>query len=570
MVKIGKPIIIILLLVAVLIVYHFVTKNNKKLNKIRKEWESGYFHAVSENYQSVSSYWENKKRSKSGYDGVDQLTWDDLAMNEVFKKLNYTQSTVGSEYLFNQLRDINPSLVQQQNNEELYTLLASNQELREEIILILSGLGKRNYTNSSSFFYENQDDKIKHTSIYILLAIFPILSLILMFYSLKYGIILILSSFLLNTIIYYRNKLIVENELYAVSYVAAIIHAAKSLASINHPKFTTNAKEFRQKVHPIKKVLTLTKIVAFGKEGGGEFDFIFEYIRIIFLLDFISYKKIIKTVFNYKEEYRKVWERIGELDAAIAVAFYRKSLDTYCTPLFINKEEISFRNMAHPLLDKPITNSSTLGKCTLITGSNASGKSTYIKAIAINAILAQTINTVLAEKWIMKPSFIVTSMAIQDNVLDGDSYFIAEIKSLKRITQLIEEDKPCISFIDEILKGTNTIERIAASAAMMEWLSVNKGINVVASHDIELTEMARHKYTNHHFRESIENGEIQFDYTVHSGPSTTRNAIRLLEILGYPASLTDTANGLAQQFTRLREWKEIGEQPADKNHLEGY
>ena len=97
----------------------------------------------------------------------------------------------------------------------------------------------------------------------------------------------------------------------------------------------------------------------------------------------------------------------------------------------------------------------------LITGSNASGKSTYIKAIAINAILAQTINTVLAEKWMMKPSYIVTSMAIQDNVLDGDSYFIAEIKSLKRIMQLIEEEKPCISFIDEILKGTNTIERIA-------------------------------------------------------------------------------------------------------------
>ena len=122
----------------------------------------------------------------------------------------------------------------------------------------------------------------------------------------------------------------------------------------------------------------------------------------------------------------------------------------------------------------------------------------------------------------MKPSYIVTSMAIQDNVLDGDSYFIAEIKSLKRIIRLIEEGKPCISFIDEILKGTNTIERIAASAAMMEWLSMNKGINVIASHDIELTEMARHSYTNYHFRESIEDGEIRFDYTVHPGPSINK------------------------------------------------
>lgn len=109
-----------------------------------------------------------------------------------------------------------------------------------------------------------------------------------------------------------------------------------------------------------------------------------------------------------------------------------------------------------------------------------------------------------------------------------------------------------------VLKGTNTIERIAASAAMMEWLSMNKGINVIASHDIELTEIARHSYTNYHFRESIEAGEIRFDYTVHSGPSITKNAIKLLEMLGYPASITEKANGLAQHFTERREWEEIG------------
>ncbi|MGM0890915.1 MAG: MutS-related protein, partial [Bacillota bacterium] len=140
--------------------------------------------------------------------------------------------------------------------------------------------------------------------------------------------------------------------------------------------------------------------------------------------------------------------------------FYRNSLGTYCTPTFIDKEELSFENMAHPLIEKAVTNTSNLEKCTLVTGSNASGKSTYIKAVAINAILAQTINTAIAKNWTMRPSYIVTSMAIQDNVLNGDSYFIAEIKSLKRIIDLIKEGKPCLSFIDEILKGTNTIERI--------------------------------------------------------------------------------------------------------------
>lgn len=538
--------------------YHFLTRNKKKLKRFRQEWETGRFFAVSEDIQSVSSYWENKKRSQLNYAGIDQLTWDDLAMQEVFQKLNYTQSTVGAEYLFNQLRDIDPSLTQVQNNEELYTLLADNQEIREKLLLNLSSLGKRNYTNSSSYFYENQGDKIKHPFVYLLLAILPILSIILMFYNLTSGIVMLVGSFLVNIIMYYRNKSVLENELFAVSYVASVIQTAKSLSAIQHPEFSTYANELKEPVQPLKRVVLWTNIFSFGKEKVGDFDVIFEYIRIIFLLDFISYNKIIKTVSNHKEQYRKIWERIGELDAAIAVAFYRKSLDTYCTPTFTEQEEIAFENMAHPLIDKSVTNTSTLGKSTLVTGSNASGKSTYIKAVAINAILAQTINTALAKKWRMKPSYVATSMAIQDNVLDGDSYFIAEIKSLKRITRLIEEGKPCISFVDEILKGTNTIERIAASAALMEWLSVHNGISVIASHDIELTEMSRHHYTNYHFRESIANGEIHFDYTVHPGPSTTKNAIKLLEILGYPASITDTANGLADHFTEQREWEEIG------------
>ncbi|MFB7157420.1 MULTISPECIES: hypothetical protein [unclassified Lysinibacillus] len=179
------------------------------------------------------------------------------------------------------------------------------------------------------------------------------------------------------------------------------------------------------------------------------------------------------------------------------------------------------------------------------------------EAIAINAILAQTTNTVLAKIWTMKPSYLVTSMAIQDSVLEGDSYFIAEIKSLKRIIRLSKEKKPKISFIDEILKGTNTIERISASATIVEWLSVNQGMTIIVAHDIELTEIAGELYSNYHFRETIENGKVLFDYKVHDGPSMTRNAIKLLEVLAYPESVTTQANQLAQHFTEVREWQKI-------------
>ncbi|QUW23167.1 hypothetical protein JSQ81_06280 [Sporosarcina sp. Marseille-Q4063] len=551
----GDPMVIIIIGVIIFIAYHLLTKNKKKLEKLRREWEKGEFHALSEDLKSISSYWSNKKNSNKSYSGVDQLTWDDLAMDEIFNKLNYTQSTVGSEYLFNQLRDIDPKLEGVNDKEELYNLLATNQELREQVLLILSGLGKLNYTNSSSFFHENNHNKIDHSYLYVLLALLPVASVAVMFFSLQYGIVSLIIAFTINMLVYYRNKNRLENKMFSITYAAAVINTGKRLTSVNHPELNAYVNDIKKNVKPIKKISFWGTMISTG--GGGEFDFISEYIRMLFMLDFIAYNKIVQTITDYQEEYRRVWERIGELDAAIAVAFYRKSLDTYCRPAFIEDEKLSFENIAHPLIPKPVTNTSALGKSTLVTGSNASGKSTYIKAVAINAILAQTINTVLATKWTMKPSYIVTSMAIQDNVLDGDSYFIAEIKSLKRIIRLIEEGKPVISFIDEILKGTNTIERIAASASMMEWLAANKGMNLIASHDIELTEMTRKIYENYHFRESIENGEVLFDYKIHDGPSQTRNAIKLLEILAYPECITKNANRLAKHFTEWRNWEEI-------------
>lgn len=555
-----QVIALMIIAVVLMVAYNILIRDKRKLKKLRQEWNDGTYFALSEDVKSVSSYWRNKKDTNKFYTGVDQLTWNDLAMQDVFEKLNYTKSSVGSEYLFNQLRDIDLERTCTDKKESLYTLFAADQQLREKVLLILTSLGKRNYTDSSSYFYNLKDHKIKYAYMYIIPACLPILSIILMFFSLKYGIASLFCAILINILIYYRNQRSLENDLHSITYVASIVNAGKNLAAIRHSEFTTFSRLFREEGKGLRKISLFGKMLSLGGNNGGDFDVLFEYIRIIFLWDFIAYNQIVKNIVAHQKAYKELWEMIGELDAAIAVAFYRKSLTSYTKPDFVNKEELSFEELAHPLLDDPVTNSSTLGKAVLITGSNASGKSTYIKSVAINAILAQTINTVLAEKWTMKPSYIVTSMAIQDSVLDGDSYFIAEIKSLNRIIKFCEEKKPIISFIDEILKGTNTIERISASAAIMEWLSVNKGMSFIASHDIELTEIAEDVYTNYHFRESIEHGKVLFDFKIHPGPSITRNAIKLLEILSYPKSITAQANQLAQHFTEMREWGVISKQ----------
>ena len=227
------PFIIIVIGIIIFIAYHFLTRNKKKLEKLRREWETGEFFALSEDLESISTYWQNKKNSSKSYAGVDQLTWDDLAMDEIFKKLNYTQSSVGSEFLFNQLRDINPKLEGVNEKEELYTLLATDQELREQVLLILSGLGKTNYTNSSSFFHEHHNKKIDHSYLYILLALLPVGAIALMFFNFMYGISSLFVAFTINMLIYYRNKNQLENKLFSITYAAAIINTGKKLSAIN-------------------------------------------------------------------------------------------------------------------------------------------------------------------------------------------------------------------------------------------------------------------------------------------------------------------------------------------------
>ena len=227
MVEVADPLIIIATGLIIFAVYHLLTKNKKKLKKFRKEWETGEFLALNDNGTSISSYWKNKKSSVGNYDGFDQLTSDDLAMEEVFKRLNYTQSSVGSEYLFNELRDIKPELKEVQDKEALYILLETNKNLREEVLLILSSLGKNDYTNSSSYFYELIDKKIKNTYIYVLLALWPIMSIPLMFFSVKYGIFSFIGAFTVNTLIYYRTKNTMENWLFSITYVAAMVNAGR-------------------------------------------------------------------------------------------------------------------------------------------------------------------------------------------------------------------------------------------------------------------------------------------------------------------------------------------------------
>jgi len=203
-----------------------------------------------------------------------------------------------------------------------------------------------------------------------------------------------------------------------------------------------------------------------------------------------------------------------------------------------------------------VPNSITIKQGVLLTGSNASGKSTFLKTIAINAILSQSIYTCLADKWNAPFVKTMSSMALKDDVMQGESYFMVEIKALKRILdECPRSDEKVLCIVDEVLRGTNTVERIAAACQIMKTLQKESTICLAATHDMELAELLADKYANYHFEETIENDDIHFRYELKDGPATTRNAIRLLQMLGYQEDITKAAETMAEGFLQNGKWE---------------
>ena len=150
-------------------------------------------------------------------------------------------------------------------------------------------------------------------------------------------------------------------------------------------------------------------------------------------------------------------------------------------------------------------------------------------------------------------------MALSDNLLAGESYYIAEIKSIKRILDEQKKEGFVLCALDEVLRGTNTIERIAASKEILNALDRSRTLCLAATHDAELCLLTGEQYQLAHFEETITEDAICFDYKLKKGPANTRNAIHLLKMLGFDHSIVEAAHKRADYYIKTGKWTSIGE-----------
>lgn len=512
-----------------------------------------------ERFEKMDSYFR-----RHPVDGqLDDITWNDLGMDQVFKRMNYTLSATGEEYLYYILRTPVRDRDELKRFEEKIAFFAENPDKRVQLQFCMNRLGYMGkyslYDYIDNLDYLGKRSNRKH---YILDLLFlPLAGLCGLNFPL--GIAGLAALMIYNIIAYFKEKGEIDPYIISFAYIIRLLGVCDELEKSGLSSFGEELEQIRR----YKKSLASVRRNSFwvmnassvrgGNSSGDIIGILMDYIRMVFHVDLIKFNSMLRIVRERTEDVDRLIGLVGYLEAAAAVWIFRESLgDGWCRPEFINEKRLELEKGYHPLLEKPVKNSIFAEKGVLLTGSNASGKSTFLKTVAVNAVLAQSVNTCAAAVYRAPLFYIYSSMSLRDNLAGGESYYIVEIKALKRILEAAGSGKkPVLCFVDEVLRGTNTVERIAASTQILKFLSRTGVFCFAATHDIELTDLLQEEFENYHFEEDVRDGDISFNYRLQSGKASSRNAIRLLELLGYSQEITAEATDRAERFLETGSWR---------------
>jgi MutS domain V len=242
-------------------------------------------------------------------------------------------------------------------------------------------------------------------------------------------------------------------------------------------------------------------------------------------------------------------DTICQLDALCALANFAGLHPEYAFPEVAAEARPVFEaeRLGHPLIpaNQNVRNDfhfDALGELAIITGSNMAGKSTFLRTVGVNLCLAYTGAPVNAARLRTRPFRLCSCIRISDSVLDGFSYFYAEVKCLKRLLDELQSDDPLplLYLIDEIFRGTNNRERLIGSRAYVQSLLGANGVGLLATHDLELARLAdlHPQAHNYHFHDQVLDGHLVFDYRIRPGPCPTTNALKIMQLEGLPVEST--------------------------------
>ena len=276
----------------------------------------------------------------------------------------------------------------------------------------------------------------------------------------------------------------------------------------------------------------------------GQLNLRYNFFAIFFNLAALWDLRQVKALEKWRAENKTrlpLWfESLAEFEAlnSLATDYFNNPERTF--PEINKAAVVRAKSIGHPLIptEKRITNDieiPTRGHLKLITGSNMAGKSTFMRTVGLNIVLAQIGAPVCAEKLSLPPLQVYTSMRTEDALHESTSSFYAELKRLKFIIEAVEKGENIFFLLDEILKGTNSVDRHTGSKALIKQLIEAKGSGMIATHDLELGSLEKEyggAVENLRIEVRIEDGKLYFDYKVKPGVSESFNATILMREMG--------------------------------------
>ncbi len=521
------------------------------LGRIRAEWTHG--REVPRDMDAVSDLFRFRPAAGGS---LDDRTWNDLLLNDVFALLDRTESSVGQQMLYCRLRSA-PSPKSLIAFDALIASVASDGSRRERAQVRLAGLRSPAAYNLHRLA---GPDALTSPRWHIVIPVWTVVALFTM--SLAYfrpefvfaGAVCFVGNVAIRIVTAHR----AVGQIAWFRQLGPLLSVADELVTFGTPETTPITAALAPDLVSLRQLGRIARWLSRDPLATDYLAFIIlEFINLLFLLDANAFYFASRELEVHGPHLLRVIEAVGEIDAAIAVASFRSGAGAWIRPRFEPADSRStFADLRHPLVEPAVPNSIELAPPhgVLVTGSNMSGKSTFLRTVGINVVLAQTINTCLARVYEAPVYQVRSCIGRSDDLLAGKSYYLVEVEAVLALVTASGQLAPHLFIFDELFRGTNAVERIAAAEAVLAALIEGGKPHVVlaATHDGELVDLLRDSYTVCHFGDALGPDGLTFDYRLTPGPATSRNAIALLELSGAPEAVVKRALDRAAALDRQR------------------
>lgn len=474
-------------------------------------------------------------RGDAHHTEVDDKTWADLEFPEIFARMDTTVTPVGSQVLYAQMRRYidDPGVLARRyaNCAEL----ARDVPLREGIQLRLASLRDDSNADIAELLFAERPERPNSETL-IKAWGFTSLALLVLVALLGWPAWIWLAVTPVNATIIFRGMWRQLRESETLKHAAALLDVADKLAATRDPGGTLQQFAELRNEAPSRAVLrrilfwyALMKLPLLSA--------VFSILNFAFLIELVIHARTVERFYANRSRLHATFVLTGEIDAAIAISSFLQQYRRHCLPRLTNARTLAIADGCHPLLPDGVANSVHLQQqSALVTGSNMAGKTTFIKMLACNAVLGQTLGFCFASSATLQRATVMASIHGLHSVAAGKSHYCTEIETIDAFIRGGADGRARLLVIDEPFSGTNTVERIAVARAVLEALGA-EAIVLVTSHDVELQALLGDRYALYHFQENPD-VDGYFDCRLRPGPATERNAIRLMERLGFPCGIT--------------------------------